>query len=1093
MNRDERISLFKTPSAQFRGKPFWAWNGKLDEKQLTAQIDCMGKMGFGGYFMHSRTGLETEYLGREWFDLTNKCADYGSKKGLEAWLYDEDRWPSGIAGGMVTGMVTGKADYRAKFLQMERLEGDVVREFVWDENVQAAFFCRIDNIYVTDVRKWKAPEAAGEGETLLVFRSVEARCSDVYNKGTYLDTMNREGTEYFLKLTHEKYRENCGSRLGASIRGIFTDEPHRGPLFSEFSEGNNGWIPYTPALWEEFERRFGYDLRDALPELFLRRPGEKISRAAHDYIECCQELFLENFARPIHDWCSKNNMIFTGHVLHEDSLTAQTVMQGSLMRFYAHMDYPGVDVLACGDECWWIVKQVASVARQLHKEWILSELYGCTGWQMTFEDYKNAGVWQALFGVNLRCPHLSWYTMKGEAKRDFPASIFYQSAWAEDYAYVEDFFSRIHVFLKGGEPACQLLVLCPIESVWSRAYSGAFRGLEAVDEDILRLEKDYVRVFEGLTGAHIDFDYGEESLLSEYGSVEEGRLRVGECSYSKVLAAGMDTIRSTTLELLEKLAEEGGEVIFAGQTPGYVDGLSSSRAAELARRTLVTSLEEAELARSCSSGEEILIQGEGGRYIFTQERREGQERRIMLLNSSRIKGFDQLDICLGKGQSLELWDAASGEQEKPAYEVKEGKIHVKVDFAPGQERLYVVIPEKESAEANVGKCCGQSAAEDKAEESCGQSVAAEANVGEAWGQSVAKDKENRSWVQSGASREAGISAVRVYSMPQEYEYALSEPNVCVLDRVKVTTDRGERIELMEVLKADRALRRLLDIPYRGGDMLQPWYELKHGGERQEPLRMLELEYRIEAACVPQRVWLAVEDLEHIKGIRVNDVSVVMETEGTWVDIAFQKIKIPQGCLREGGNYIVLQYAYCSTCGIEAVYLLGDFGVELADDRMGAYLTRLPGKLWIGDLRSQGLPFYSGRVRYLLPEKWMREIRAETVRVSARHFEGACVKLIGETDSLIAWAPYEAEAEGLKAVELVLTRRNTFGPLHQYPAVCTSYGPDNFLTEGGEWSDAYMLLPQGIMEELKVWAVRNETPMYSSDLPICSGTDVLSQG
>ena len=51
------------------------------------------------------------------------------------------------------------------------------------------------------------------------------------------------------------------------------------------------------------------------------------------------------------------------------------------------------------------------------------------GWQMPFAGHKAVGDWQALFGVNLRCPHLSWYTMEGEAKRDFPASIFDQSGW----------------------------------------------------------------------------------------------------------------------------------------------------------------------------------------------------------------------------------------------------------------------------------------------------------------------------------------------------------------------------------------------------------------------------------------------------------------------------------------------------------------------------------------------------------------------------------------------------------------------------------------------------------------------------------------
>lgn len=122
MNIEERQNLFKTPGKEYKGKPFWSWNGKLEEKELLRQIDVMQEMGFGGYFMHSRTGLETEYLGEEWFDLINSCADYGKEKDMESWLYDEDRWPSGSAGGMVTK----EEKYRAMFLDMQLMDA---REF----------------------------------------------------------------------------------------------------------------------------------------------------------------------------------------------------------------------------------------------------------------------------------------------------------------------------------------------------------------------------------------------------------------------------------------------------------------------------------------------------------------------------------------------------------------------------------------------------------------------------------------------------------------------------------------------------------------------------------------------------------------------------------------------------------------------------------------------------------------------------------------------------------------------------------------------------------------------------------------------------
>src|SRR5690625_4665748 len=95
MNENQIYPLYLEPTNEYRGKPFWSWNGKLEKDELLRQIHVFKEMGFGGFFMHSRTGLATEYLGDEWFDLINVCAEEAEKLGMEAWLYDEDRWPSG--------------------------------------------------------------------------------------------------------------------------------------------------------------------------------------------------------------------------------------------------------------------------------------------------------------------------------------------------------------------------------------------------------------------------------------------------------------------------------------------------------------------------------------------------------------------------------------------------------------------------------------------------------------------------------------------------------------------------------------------------------------------------------------------------------------------------------------------------------------------------------------------------------------------------------------------------------------------------------------------------------------------------------------
>ena len=83
--KQELIKLFENPTNEYRGKPFWSWNGELDKEELLRQLSVIKEMGLGGFFIHSRAGLMTEYLGEEWFDLVNAVTDEGEKLGLESW------------------------------------------------------------------------------------------------------------------------------------------------------------------------------------------------------------------------------------------------------------------------------------------------------------------------------------------------------------------------------------------------------------------------------------------------------------------------------------------------------------------------------------------------------------------------------------------------------------------------------------------------------------------------------------------------------------------------------------------------------------------------------------------------------------------------------------------------------------------------------------------------------------------------------------------------------------------------------------------------------------------------------------------------
>ena len=105
-------ALIANPTAIYRGAPFWSWNGRLESARLKRQLQTYRTMGIGGATIHVRTGLTAPYLGDEFMGFIKSSTEEAERLGMLIWLYDEDRWPSGAAGGLVTE----NKDYRCRQL-----------------------------------------------------------------------------------------------------------------------------------------------------------------------------------------------------------------------------------------------------------------------------------------------------------------------------------------------------------------------------------------------------------------------------------------------------------------------------------------------------------------------------------------------------------------------------------------------------------------------------------------------------------------------------------------------------------------------------------------------------------------------------------------------------------------------------------------------------------------------------------------------------------------------------------------------------------------------------------------------------------------
>ena len=183
------------------------------------------------------------------------------------------------------------------------------------------------------------------------------------------------------------------------------------------------------------------------------------------------------------------------------------------------------------------------------------------------------------------------------------------------------------------------------------------------------------------------------------------------------------------------------------------------------------------------------------------------------------------------------------------------------------------------------------------------------------------------------------------------------------------------------------------------------------------------------------------------------------------------MKVPAEALRLGENVITVVTDFKRTTNIEAIYLLGQFGVIA---KAGAsVLTDMPQTMPLTDMTQRNLPFYSGRATLVIPESVYGQLvdkTAKKILVKIPEATGTLVSIEqAGVKQAIAWEPWMADiTETVKKgddlrITLVNSRRNSFGPLHCVPTLCYTYGPGEFVTEGERFSDAYAQVPAAIGE------------------------------
>ena len=519
---------------EYRALPFWSWNDELEEKKLVKQIEWMKKAGFGGFFMHARGGLKTEYMGEKWFSCIKSSVNEGDRLGLASWAYDENGWPSGFAGGKLLE----NHEFKDRYLTYSTGK--------FDKTAYAAFLVTENElVYVKteEQSKGKADIFPDNRGFLNVYINISASTADILNKKVVKE---------FIELTHEQYKKRLGKDFGTKLKGFFTDEPQY------YRNGQ----PYTLELEKYFQENYGENIKEKIGLLFEEKIGWREFR--YKFWNAMHELMLDSYAKQIYEWCDDNGVSLTGHYIEESSLIEQMSCCAGITSFYEYEHIVGIDWLGRRTDTPVTPRQAASVARQLGKKQVLGEIYAMCGWDVTPRDLKTITEWLFVYGVNLVCQHLVPYSEYGQRKRDYPAHYSEYNPWVKkDFKSFNDYFARLGYLLGESEEMVSTGIFVPITSM--------YLDYKRYEPKEYETDKSYRELASKFGRANVSFHVLDEKILQKYGRVNGNKLVVGNCSYEYVVFPKTLTIGVSSAKLFEEFYAAGGKMLFTEGVPEYLE------------------------------------------------------------------------------------------------------------------------------------------------------------------------------------------------------------------------------------------------------------------------------------------------------------------------------------------------------------------------------------------------------------------------------------------------------------------------------------------------------------------------------------------
>jgi len=547
------------PAAVSANKPWtrWWWPGSaVDKQNLTRQLEAMAKAGIGGVEIcpiYGAMGAEDrfiDFLSPKWMEMLAHTTREAKRLGMGVDMTTGTGWPFG--GPMVSETMASQGFER---IRKQASGGKSVTLKLPDGKIQCLRAFPASGGKAVDLApyvksrtlKWTAP--AGEWTISgIATRSAiqEVKRAAPGGAGHVLDPYSPEAMNAYLA-SFDKAFKNFAAPLP------------RAQFHDSFEYYGADW---TPRLFDAFRKNRGYDLRDQLPAFNGSGDPDTVARVRADYRETLGELHL-GYLTAWHDWALKHGGL-TRNQAHGSP--------GNLLDHYAVADIPETEIFKhVGEEQIPMLRFPASAAHGKSGNLVSSESFTWLGehFQVTPEQLKEAADFVFLGGVNHLFFHGIPYSPE-DAK--WPGWLFYASThmgpngglWQGLPAF-NGYMQRCQSILQDGKPDSEVLIYFPFADTIA---DGAEKlSLFTVhNQDAWLYPTPFYKTAMEMWEAGITFDYASDDMLKR-AAVRDGRIILGNNLFKALVVPGVKRMPVGTMEILVKLAQQGGKIVFYEKEP----------------------------------------------------------------------------------------------------------------------------------------------------------------------------------------------------------------------------------------------------------------------------------------------------------------------------------------------------------------------------------------------------------------------------------------------------------------------------------------------------------------------------------------------